>query len=105
MANFGDSHTGFNDTPLLGIGLGGGAAIGSAVVTGVMNHLADARARRQTAWNEQTWQRALQLSEMLTKRALDRAVRAEADAARLRATVARLSGGATLATARAMRAG
>lgn len=105
MANYGDSHTGFSDNALLCIGLGGGAAIGSALVAGVANHLAGARARRDEAWNEATWERALQLSEMLHKRTLDRAVSAETECSRLRAKLARHSGGPALATARAMRRG
>lgn len=37
MANYGDSHTNFNDTPLVAGGLGAGLAIGGALIQGVMN--------------------------------------------------------------------
>lgn len=102
MTAYGDSHTNFNDSALLAGGLGGGALIGGALVTGVMNHLAGARARRESAWNEATWVRALQLSELLTKHHADRANRAETDNARLRADNARLRGAPALAKARSL---
>lgn len=102
MTAYGDSHTGFSDNALLAGGLGGGAAIGGALVAGVMNHLAGAAARRKAAWNEETWQNALALSEMLHKRTFDRAVRAETECSRLRAQLARTRSAPDLATARAL---
>lgn len=98
----GGSHTNFN-TAAFGAGAFGGAlSLGGAVAQGLINGMHSVRSQRQAAWNEATWERALQLSELLHKRTLDRAVRAETDNTRLRAENVRLRGAPRLAIARAM---
>lgn len=98
----GGSHTNFNTGAFSAGAFGGALSLGGAVAQGLSNGLQVIRQQRQQAWNEATWERALQLSELLHKRTLDRAVRAETDNARLRAENVRLRGAPRLAIARAM---
>jgi hypothetical protein len=102
MTAFGDSHTGFDDSALLKGGLGGGALIAGAIVAGVSNHLARVRLQRANEWNQDAWERALEISEMLRKRDHERAQKSERENASLRVEISRLRNAPRVAQARAM---
>jgi hypothetical protein len=96
------SHTNFSDRPLLAGGLGGGALIGGAIVAGVANHLARARLQRANSWNQDAWERALEISEMLRKREHERTGRLERENASMRVEINRLRNAPKVAMARAL---